>query len=365
MWYHIAPRCIKDPRMWIHTGPMWIEPPPNWFKMYHARFDTAALLFNIPPMWIDSAALCFNIAAMWFKNEAVWIEKSAPLIDNPSLWIGIRGSLYRSGAGTNALGSKQDKAFRRCTPFPRSYHPLLNIIATDDTSTGPFADKGPHRNSPVHKTQKRMEPFFVVKTGLTALTSKALVEKGRNCVDMLTGNASFTLPAGFLANLTTACDTLEQANEEVLFFGGKVNHQAKRVAEAAVRDILRELAGLVQQQSGGNEGKILSAGFDVRRKGTPVDKLSTVENLRPVLTPFSNQVVLRWNNERHASNYEVFINRVDPSKEENWERVAFTSRATCTVDGLESARHYWFRVQAIGRKGLMSPMSQIIKVLAA
>ena len=210
-----------------------------------------------------------------------------------------------------------------------------------------------------------MEPFFVVKPGLTDLTSKALVEKGRNNVDMLTGNASYTLPAGFLANLTTACDTLEQANEEVLFFGGKVNHQAKRAAEAVVRNIIRELAGLVQQQSGGDEAKILSAGFDVRRRGTPVDKLSTVENLRPVLTPFTNQVVLRWKAERNAANYEVFINREDPTKEASWERVAFTSRATCTVDGLESARHYWFRVQAIGRKGLMSPMSQVIKVLAA
>lgn len=212
---------------------------------------------------------------------------------------------------------------------------------------------------------QKMETFFLVKKGLTALTSKALVEKGRNCVDMLTGNATFTLPAGFLENLTTACNALEQANEEVLFFGGKVNYQAKRNAEVAVRDILRELAGLVQQQSSGNEGKILSAGFDVRRRGKPVDKLATVENLRSVLTPFRNQVVLRWNNERNAANYEVFINREDPNKEASWERVAITSRATCTVDGLESVRHYWFRVQAIGRKGLLSPMSQIIKVLAA
>lgn len=210
-----------------------------------------------------------------------------------------------------------------------------------------------------------METFFTVKLGLTNLTSKALVEKGRNCVDMLETNPAYTLPAGFLANLTTACDTLEQASEEVLFFGGKVNYQAKRAAEVAVKDIIRELAGLVQQQSGGNEAKILSAGFDVRRHGAPIDKLGTPENLRPVLTNFAKKVSLRWNLVPDATNYQVFANSVDPEKEDSWELVAFTSRTAYVVEELESAKFYWFRVQAIGRKGLLSPMSQVAKALAA
>ena len=46
-----------------------------------------------------------------------------------------------------------------------------------------------------------MKIFFVVKEGLSGLTSAALVEKGNNCVDMLTGNASFTFPVGFLASI--------------------------------------------------------------------------------------------------------------------------------------------------------------------
>jgi hypothetical protein len=210
-----------------------------------------------------------------------------------------------------------------------------------------------------------MNIFSVVKLGLTNLTAKALVEKGRNCVDMLTGNASFTLPAGFLASITTACATLEQANEEVLFFGGKVNHQAKRAAEQALRSLVRELAGYVQAQSNGEEAKILSAGFDVLRKGQPVDKLGTPENLRPLLTTFEGMVPLRWNVVDYATNYQVFANAVDPSKEDQWELVAFTSRTAYTVEALKSAQFYWFRVQAIGRKGLKSPMSQVVKALAA
>lgn len=210
-----------------------------------------------------------------------------------------------------------------------------------------------------------METFFVVKLGLTGLTSKALVEKGRNCVDMLTGNTAYTLPAGFLASITTACDTLEQANEEVLFFGGKVNHQAKRAAEAAVRDIIRELAGLVQQQSGGDEAKILGAGFDVRRRGKPVDKLGTPENLRPLITGNLGEVSLAWNGMPDVTNFQVFSCSTDPGREDAWQLVAFTSKTKYTVTGLESARYHWFRIRAIGRKGLVSQMSQVVKALAA
>ena len=210
-----------------------------------------------------------------------------------------------------------------------------------------------------------MALFAIVLLGLIGLTSKALVEKGRNCVDMLTGNASFTLPAGFLASISAACDVLEQANEEVLFFGGKVNYQAKRVAERALADLLRELAGYVQAQSGGDASKILSAGFDVRKRGEPVEKLSTPENLRGQLTSFAGNAVLRWNTVANATNNQVFINSTDPEQEDKWELVAYTSKSRYTVTDLESGKNYWFRVQAMGRKGLLSPMSQVVKVRAA
>ena len=210
-----------------------------------------------------------------------------------------------------------------------------------------------------------MALFAIVLLGLIGLTSKALVEKGRNCVDMLTGNASFTLPTGFLDSITEACRVLEQANEEVLFFGGKVNFEAKRTAEKVLTDLLRELAGYVQAQSAGDASKILSAGFDVRRRGTPVENLGMPQNLRSVLTSFSGTALLRWNVVDDATNYQVFANSVDPMQEDKWELVAFTSKARYTVEALESARFYWFRVQAIGRKGLMSPLSQVVRVLAA
>ncbi len=45
--------------------------------------------------------------------------------------------------------------------------------------------------------------------------------------------------------------------------------------------------------------------------------------------------------------------------------MAYTSSSRCTVEALESGKFYWFRVQALGRKGLLSPQSQGGKALAA
>lgn len=210
-----------------------------------------------------------------------------------------------------------------------------------------------------------MAGYDSVKQGLVGLTSAALVEKGRNCLTMLITASGFTFPPTFLASIAAACTALEEANEAVLFNGGLVNHKAKRLALKELEDLLRQLAAFVQAQSAGDGAKILSAGFEVRRRGTPVDQLGTPLNVRPVLTNFSGEIRLRWNPLQDAVNFGVYINSVDPLMEDKWELVGYTSRTAFTAEALESAKYYWFRVQGLGRKGLMSPMSQVVKALAA
>ncbi len=204
-----------------------------------------------------------------------------------------------------------------------------------------------------------------VKLGTAKLSDNALVLKAHTCVDMCTGNVNFMLPEGFLDAVKAAADALAALETQVLFFGGRVPYQEKRTAAITLRSLIKELAGFVQAQSKGDEGKILSAGFQVRKRGTPVVQLDEVQNLRPVLTNFEGNVDLRWNRVPNATNYQVFANGTDPSDPKAWELVAYTSRSAYTVEALESGKFYWFRVQAMGRKGLMSPMSQIVRGLAA
>ncbi len=204
-----------------------------------------------------------------------------------------------------------------------------------------------------------------LKLGISGLSDTALVNKGRTCHDMCTGNSNFQLPEGFLTSLKDACDALAALEDQVVFYGGRIPHQQKRVAGAGVRELLRELGGYVQAQSKGDEGKILSAGFEVRRRGNPIERLGDVQNLRPQITNFEGEVDLRWNPVANATNYQVYANTQGPEEKTGWELVAYTSRSQYVVQALESGRFYWFRVQALGRKGLRSPMSQIVRGLAA
>ncbi len=59
------------------------------------------------------------------------------------------------------------------------------------------------------------------------------------------------------------------------------------------------------------------------------------------------------------------FNATDPNDPAAWQPVAYTSSSRCTVEALESGKFYWFRVQTLGRKGLLSPQSQVVRALAA
>ena len=213
---------------------------------------------------------------------------------------------------------------------------------------------------------RKMEKVPTVKLGLTGLSDTALLEKGRNHVTMLTGNPNFppptTPPA---ADITTACDLLETSIQEVQFFGGKVAHELKRTRAKAVRALIKELGGYIQANCDGDRNKILSAGFDVVPDPTPVEELAMPQNLRALLTNAAGEVPVRWNVVDDATNYLVEVNNTDPDEESGWTVVAYTSRSRYIVTGLTTAKFYWFRVQALGRKGLKSPLSESIKTLAA
>lgn len=67
----------------------------------------------------------------------------------------------------------------------------------------------------------------------------------------------------------------------------------------------------------------------------------------------------------NATNYQIFAYATDPEDAAAWQLLGFTSKSRYTVEALESGTFYWFRVQALGRKGLLSPLSRPVRALAA
>ncbi|MEO8067832.1 MAG: fibronectin type III domain-containing protein [Flavobacteriales bacterium] len=207
-----------------------------------------------------------------------------------------------------------------------------------------------------------MTTTFTVRMGLSGLPADGLLNKGRFIsAEMAAAVATYPTPSPTLASVNTALDTLDAANAAVLN-RGKSDYQARRVAYNAVKLLLQQLAGYVQQVAAGDEDKILSSGFEVRRRATPIGELNPPQNLAGRLTVLTGRVALDWDPERGTDTYKVF--RSDTSDPFKWDLIAVSTRSRFNVDGLIPGRYYWFAVSAIGAAGETS-MSDVLRAMAA
>ncbi len=205
---------------------------------------------------------------------------------------------------------------------------------------------------------------FIVRLGTTRITPTALVEKGRNHVTMLTGNAAFPTPTPTTAALTTACDALDAANQAYDFNRGKTEKETRDVAFAVLMDLIRELAGYVQAHCNNEKDLILSTGFDVRRIATPLGELPPPSNVRALVTPYPGRLEVRWAGVPGRRLYSLYMTDKDPQDPASWKLLTQTSKNRYTVENLTSNTVYTFRLQTIATAGV-SPMSDIASAKAA
>lgn len=201
---------------------------------------------------------------------------------------------------------------------------------------------------------------FTVKLGISKLTSTMLVEKGRNVHDHLLLNASYPTLQALLPALATACDVLEDANQAMEFNGGKETANNKRVAEQALRSMLKDFGGYVQGISEGDKGKILSAAFDVTKQRTPLPAPEAPPELRVTRTAVEGLLKVRWKDVYGAVLFYLEMR----SGEGEWTRVATTTRTRHEMHDLSTGKEYSFRVQAVASSGI-SPYSEVVTQKAA
>lgn len=202
-----------------------------------------------------------------------------------------------------------------------------------------------------------------VKLGLKGLSATELVAKAQGIHDAITGNALYPTPTPAMAALQTAIDALAAANAAVDNNGGRNEHQTRRVAEAALRLLVKQLAGYVQMTSNGDEDKILSSGFAVVKHGSAIGELNPPIDLGSRVTNFTGRVSLKWKREEGADMYHVFMSSSnDPFK---WELIGATTKSRFHADSLEAAKFYWFAVTALGAAGETSKSEPALCMAAA
>jgi len=214
---------------------------------------------------------------------------------------------------------------------------------------------GAHIPSPTHRMK-------IIRVGLDGLSAMDKVAKSLFIESKMAANPTFPTPSPTLVVLGAAREALEAAVAATLN-GGKSATFAKDEAEAALDELITQLAGYVVSVAGGDEGKILSSGFDVRKRGSPIGNLPAPANVHADLTNKEGQIKVDWERLHGAVDYEVQRNDNDPKVEVDWKVIGMTTKSRYLDQGLESGSIHWYRVKARGTAG-DSPLSDPARAMA-
>jgi len=190
------------------------------------------------------------------------------------------------------------------------------------------------------------------KLSLQSMGSLEKVQKTEDLVAALTGNASFPNPIPSLATLTGKADALSAAvsAREAAKLTLEQAVSALNTAEEEVDASLTSLMAYVESASGGEEAKILSAGFEIKGKAAPAGAMPQAEGLESAAGDTEGRVNLRWKPVKSAKTYEVH-SCPDPITSAGWKPAGLSTKASLVLDGLPTGGRCWFRVRAIGSAG--------------
>ena len=167
-----------------------------------------------------------------------------------------------------------------------------------------------------------------------------------------TGKAEFPPPLPSLATLTAKADALSAkvSAREAAKMALDEALSALNTAEAELDADLMSLMAYVESASGGDEAKILSAGFEIKGKATPIGAMPQVEGLDSTVGDAEGRIILRWKSVKGAKTYEVQT-CPDPITAAGWKAAGLSTKASLILDGLPTGGRCWFRVRAIGSAG--------------
>ena len=185
------------------------------------------------------------------------------------------------------------------------------------------------------------------------------IQKAREIVIKLTGNANFPSPNPTLPVLTAAINALEIAYEAA-DDGGKTLKSVMKAKEKILIDYIIMLEGYITSASGGDEQKIQSAGFGVRKTTSHGKRKASIKATKNpgevILTAEieNGKSIAAFDWQKRKDNPLVSSDSQNEAEEE-WEDIDITSAATIKVSDLMVGENYWFRYRLILRKNMKEP----------
>ena len=180
----------------------------------------------------------------------------------------------------------------------------------------------------------------------------------QNVIAKLTDNPTYPSPPIALSDAKTAVDTLDAsiiAARDGSHFAVSTMHDNEKAADA----IFRALANYVESTADGDETKIINSGFHGTKQPTPIQKatLAVVDGLHSGSVKFITKAVVG------GGAYIFQMTKGKPTPESVWLPVTTTLYTTYTVEGLEPACYYSFRVAAVTPDGITDFCTPVEKIV--
>jgi hypothetical protein len=191
-----------------------------------------------------------------------------------------------------------------------------------------------------------------VSLNVSKATAQEVAVKAAMIVSKMSGNALFPTPAPALTNITNTVTLLnaklaEQSNAQQTW------QQRTQEVQNLRQDLIALLtteSAYVQALSGGDEAKILSAGFSVRKSPSIVGLLPAPKKVLAEAGGNDGEIIGTWERVEGSTGYIVELSN-DISSPDNWAYQATVTKAKCKISGLETGTRIWIRVAPFNGAG--------------
>ena len=191
-----------------------------------------------------------------------------------------------------------------------------------------------------------------IKLELRNKSDSELLVFAKTHVTAMNGNVYFPAPnplAIAFASTLTSYETALSASTAATQ-AAQTATSAKDDKRALLEASLNIRAKSVENDSLGDETKILSSGFSLRAASDPIGPMAQPQNFRATSGDLTGEIDLQCDAVRGAKSYVVEC-RTHGATPGAWAQAKIVTKSRTTVGGLTPGQEYAFRIRAVGTAG--------------
>lgn len=202
----------------------------------------------------------------------------------------------------------------------------------------------------------------LIKTDLRGLNALQMLSRARIVRNQMKNNPLFPAPTPSMPDFEAAIDRLAESVRTTYAGASRAEFARKQNRLDELATMVKSLAAYVSIIAQGDNTIVLAAGFEQRRRSTPINDLP--RPLPPSVKSghLPQTIDLRWPPVRGARMYKVYITKGYANPVPG-TRMVLSTKSHCTIDKLEPLEYYTFHVQVIGAH-TEGPLSQGVSGLS-